>query len=214
MNLTLLLDLDDTLLENDIYKFLPHYLNALGKHLSHHVAPDHMARELLRATEAMAANNQAGVTLEEAFDEKFYPAIALSKSLLKPPLLEFYENIFPTLSYLTRPVPAAINLVETAMKLGLTVAVATNPLFPIRAIEHRLAWARLPIERFPFSLISSFETFHFAKPNPAFLAECLARLGWPSQPVVMVGNSLSDDLIPAAKLGIPGFLVKRPGPSC
>jgi FMN phosphatase YigB (HAD superfamily) len=207
MKLTVLLDLDDTLLENDIYKFLPHYLKALGKHLADHVAPDRMAKELLAATDAMIANNRSDQTLEEAFDASFYPAIGVPKSRLIAPLTDFYEYIFPELKILTSSKPAAVRLVEYAFQHGHTVAVATNPLFPARAIQHRLAWANLPVERYPFSLVTSFESFHYAKPNPAFIAECVARLGWPAQPVVMIGNSLTEDLLPAAKLGIPGFLV-------
>jgi hypothetical protein len=87
------------------------------------------------------------------------------------------------------------------------VIIATNPLFPARAIQHRLAWANLPFTKYPFSIISSYEAFHFAKPNPAFVAECLAQLGWPNQPAVFIGNSLNEDLTPAAQLGLPGFLV-------
>ena len=207
MNLTLLLDLDDTLLENDIYKFLPHYLKALGRHLSDYVAPEHMAKELLAATDAMIANTQAMRTLEETFDEKFYPALGLVKEQVFRSVTDFYENVFPSLSSLTRPKPAAVRLVDHALRLGHTVIIATNPLFPARAIQHRLAWANLPLTKYSFSIISSFESFHFAKPNPAFAAECLAQLGWVNQPAAIIGNSLSEDLAPAAQLGLPGFLV-------
>jgi len=46
---------------------------------------------------------------------------------------------------------------------------------------------------------------HFAKPAAAYYAEVLAQIGWPNQPAAMVGNSLEDDLLPAGRLGIPGF---------
>jgi FMN phosphatase YigB (HAD superfamily) len=207
MPLTVLIDLDDTLLENDIYKFLPHYLKALGKHLSPFVHPERMAKELLAATDAMAANDDATLTLEEAFDARFYPAIGVEKALLRETLTDFYERVFPELQPLTSPRPAAVRLVDAALKIGHTVVIATNPLFPLRAITHRLAWADLSADRYPFALISSFEKFHYAKPNPGFIAECLGQSGWEDQPAVMIGNSLNDDLLPAAHLGLPGFLV-------
>ena len=207
MKLTLLIDLDDTLLENDIYKFLPHYLSSLGKHLSAYVDPERMARELMAATGVMAANEKPTRSLEATFDASFYPAIGVQKQDLVPALRDFYENVFPTLQYLTRPRAAASRLVRYLISQGHTIIIATNPLFPIRAIEHRLAWADLPVDRYPFALVSSFEAFHYAKPDPGFLAECLARIGWPSQPVAIIGNSEKDDLVPAKKLGIPGFLV-------
>lgn len=50
MALTLLIDLDDTLLVNDIDTFLPAYLKALGKHMTAFVAPELMIQHLLAAT--------------------------------------------------------------------------------------------------------------------------------------------------------------------
>jgi FMN phosphatase YigB (HAD superfamily) len=205
MTLTLLLDLDDTLLDNDINNFLPHYLKALGKQLADHVAPDKMARELLFATDQMIHNAYPDRTLEKAFDAQFYSRIGVQKTDVYHLLSEFYENQFPGLKSLTNPRPAAVQMVQSALQQGFTVSIATNPLFPIRAIQHRLNWADLPVETYPFALVSSYEKFHFAKPNPAFYAEVLAQLGWPDQPTVMVGNSLPDDLLPAGLLNIPGF---------
>lgn len=207
MTLTLLLDLDDTLLENDIYKFLPHYLGALGKHLADIVPPEKTASEILAATNAIISNQQPGQTLGDAFDSIFYAAIGTTKHDLAERIDDFYTRIFPTLQPLTRPKAGARTLVEYALRRGHRVVIATNPLFPATAIFQRLKWAQLDPKDFPFALISSFETFHFAKPNPAFLAECLGRLGWPPGPIVMVGNSRSEDLAPASALGLPFYLV-------
>jgi FMN phosphatase YigB (HAD superfamily) len=205
MSLTLLLDLDDTLLSNDVDTFLPGYLKALARHIAHLVPLDRVARQILASTEKMVANTNPIRTLEEAFDSDFYPALATTKEKLFPALTDFYDHVFPSLSYLTSPRPEAVRLVEYAFQKGWQVVVATNPLFPMSAIQHRLAWANLPVAQYPFNLITSYEAFHFAKPTAAYYAEILAKLGWPNQPVVMVGNSLSDDLLPAGTLGIPGF---------
>ena len=107
MTLTLLLDLDDTLLSNNINTFLPAYLKALGKHLVAYVAPDKMVRELLLATQVMLANNAATLSLEHSFDQAFYPAIGRSKAEMRPMLELFYDTIFPALETLTAQRPAA-----------------------------------------------------------------------------------------------------------
>lgn len=207
MSLTLLFDLDDTLLGNHIDHFLPAYLKALGKHLAAYVAPDVMVKQLLAATGVMLANDRASQTLEHAFDDAFYPAIGRTKQELRPALEFFYQEIFPSLESLTQKRPDAARVVDDALSSGHTLVVATNPLFPRMAIEHRLRWAGLPPESIPFALITTYEDFHFAKPNPAYYAEILAQLGWPEQPAVVIGNSLEDDLLPAARLGLPGYLV-------
>ena len=207
MPLTLLFDLDDTLLSNDIDRFLPVYLKMLSKHLAEHIAPDKMIQELLAATQKMLRNQDLSLTLEQVFDAAFYPAIGKTKEELRPSLENFYDQVFPSLEPVTSARPAALPLVQEAIARGHTVVVATNPLFPRKAIEHRLRWAGLPVETTPFTAITSYEYYHFAKPNPAFYAEILAQLGWPSQPAVVIGNSLEDDLRPAAELGLPGYWI-------
>lgn len=207
MSLTLLLDLDDTLLSNDIYTFLPVYLKKLGKHLNDFVAPDQMVSKLLAATQAMVEKNLPALTLEQTFDQAFYPAIGCAKEELAGPLAYFYDTIFPTLQSLTQPRPEALELIRWAQANGHTPIIATNPVFPRTAILHRLRWANLDPEKHPFGLITDFEHFHFSKPNPAYYAEILAQLSWPDQPAVMVGNSMEEDLIPAAQLGLPVYWV-------
>jgi FMN phosphatase YigB (HAD superfamily) len=208
MTLTLLLDLDDTLLSNDIYSaFLPAYMNALGKHMAAFVEPNTMIQELLAATQVMLTNNSPAYTLEQAFDEYFYPAIGRTKEELIPVLEQFYDEVYPGLSVFTVRRPEAAHLLDYVEKQGHVPVIATNPLFPRKAILHRLRWAGLGPDTILFPLITTYENFHFAKPNPAYFAEILAQLGWPDRPAVVIGNSLEDDLIPAAKLNLPVFWV-------
>jgi FMN phosphatase YigB (HAD superfamily) len=207
MTLTVLFDLDDTLLDNDIDAFLPVYLQALGKHMAGYVAPDQMLPKLMAATRVMLSNNSALLSLERAFDQAFYPAIGYSKARLRAPLEHFYDTVFPGLQYMTRRRPDASQVVRYARERGHLLVVATNPLFPYKAIYHRLRWAGLDPAEIPFALITTYERFHYAKPNPAYVAEILAQLGWPDQPAVIIGNSLENDLAPAAGLGLPVFWV-------
>lgn len=207
MTLTLLFDLDDTLLGNDINVFVPAYLKLLGKYLVDYVPPEKMIHSLLASTRVMIQKNTTDLSLEHSFDQAFYPAIGQTKDQMRAALEQFYEEEFPNLQPFTSQRPEAVRLVEKARQQGHTLVVATNPIFPRKAILHRLQWAGLPPEQTSFALITDFERFHFAKPNPAFFAEILAQLGWPSDPAVVIGNSLEDDLIPAAKLGLPVFWV-------
>jgi FMN phosphatase YigB (HAD superfamily) len=207
----LLFDLDDTLLKNDIDTFVPVYLKALGKHLSQFVAPEVLVPCLLAATKMMLVNNDPAISLETAFDQAFYPEIGQSKAALRPAIEQFYDEIYPGLHHLTSQRLETPGLVAESIALGHQVVVATNPLFPRKAIEHRLRWAGLDPDVVPFSLVTTYEGMHFAKPNPAYLAEILAQLGCPNQPAVMIGNSLSDDLTPANQLGMPVFWVNPEG---
>lgn len=205
MTLTLLLDMDDTLLTNEMDRFLPVYLKSLSKHLSDRISPETMLHSLMAGTQAMIQKQLPEKRLVDAFDEVFYPGIGHSKDQLIKQISQFYADVYPSLQSVTEVRPAAVNFVKWAFEQGYSVAIATNPLFPRTAIEQRLAWAQLPITKFPFKVVTSYETFHFAKPNPAYLAEILGQLEWPNQPTVMVGNSLTEDIQPAKALGIPAF---------
>ena len=91
------------------------------------------------------------------------------------------------------------------------MVIATNPLFPLKAIQHRLRWAGLPPEKYPFALVTSYETFHFTKETVAYYPEMLAQLGWPDDPVVMVGDDIEREVKPTRAAGLPVFWVRKPG---
>lgn len=209
MTITLLLDLDNTLLNNNVDTFIPAYLKALSQFLSDIVDPQLMNKSLLSATQAMIANSRLDCTLKKAFDESFYPAIGIPENQLVDTLQVFYSQVFPTLKKYTSPNPSAISLVKNAFERGYRVAIATNPLFPLSAIKHRLAWAELPVDEYPFALVPSYETFHFAKPNPVYFTEFLGQLCWEDDSVIMVGDDLVNDIEPASLLGITSVWVNN-----
>jgi FMN phosphatase YigB (HAD superfamily) len=211
VNLTLLLDLDDTLLVNDIRKFLPAYLKAFAAFTEDEVPPEQFVQALLAGTERMLTNRRPDCTLRDIFDETFFPATRLDRSSFEPLAERFYREIFPSLRSLTQPDPDARPLVEQALERGYQLAIATDPLFPRSAIEQRLAWAGLPADKYPFKLIPSYQSMHFSKSEAAYYAEILADMGWPNGPVVMVGDSYERDITPAQRMGLPVFWINGRG---
>lgn len=207
MTLTLLLDLDDTLLETNIETFIPAYFQALSKYLSDFVQPEIMVAALMAGTKNMLASEDPARTLQEVFEGEFYPKLGIPKVELTEKIDYFYDNIFPTLETVTRKREGSQELINSAFDKGYRVVIATDPLFPRKATYHRIRWAGLDPER--FEIISSFETFHFTKSHPAYYAEVLGRLGWPDGPVLMVGNDMERDLQPAEKLGIAAYHIVK-----
>ncbi|MFZ5912529.1 MAG: DinB family protein [Chloroflexota bacterium] len=210
MTLTLLLDLDDTLLDSNMNTFIPAYFQALSGFLAEQVQPDLMLPALIAGTRKMMANTDPSRTLQQVFDAEFFPKIGLPRESLQPRIDRFYDQVFPSLSHLTQPRPAAVELVEWALAQGYRLGIATNPLFPLKAVQHRMTWAGLPPEQYPFEVISSYETFHFTKPNPAYLAEMLGSMGWPDGPVLAVGDDIELDLPAAHGLGLPAWWISAP----
>lgn len=200
-----LLDLDDTLLDTNIEIFIPEYFSTLSSSLAKTVSPDSMLRALIGGTQKMKMNLDPALTLQDVFDAYFYPSLGFEKEILVGELEKYYTETFPGLGKITQQRPMAIQFVDWAISAGHRVAVATNPYFPLQAVEHRLRWAGLPPEKYPFLLISSYERFHFAKEQISYFNEFLAQVGWPDGPMVMVGNDISMDLDPARQAGFPVF---------
>jgi FMN phosphatase YigB (HAD superfamily) len=211
MTFNLLLDLDDTLLDSNIDMWIPVYFQKLAAYMAHIVPPDKFIKELAHGTQVMYGTSRMDRTLEQVFSENFYPALDLPQADLASAIDDFYDNVFPSLEPLTKPRPEAVALVDWAFSQGWNVAVATDPLFPRKAILHRLRWAGLAPEKYPFTLIPDFQTFHFAKFAVAYYPEFLARMGWTDGPALMVGDSIERDILPAKDAGIPSFWLATAG---
>ena len=205
MSLTLLLDLDDTLLNTNLDAFIPAYFQALGQHLSSRVAPETLLSALIGGMSRMNDSEDPTRTLEEIFSEQFYPDLGLQKEELQETFEEFYDHVFPALSAHTTLREEAAAFIEWVLSCGYRVAIATDPFFPRKATLERIRWAGLDPDA--LELISTFEHFHFSKTHPAYYAEVLGRLGWPEGPVLMVGNDVERDLIPAHRLGLATYLI-------
>lgn len=211
MTITLLFDLDDTLLDTNMDAFIPAYFKAISKALENKVAPDVMLSALMGGTQAMMSNLDPALSLKNVFDSYFFPKLGMDRAALQTAIDQFYDEKYPELGVLTKPIPAAINLIDWAFSQGYRVAIATNPLFPLKAVHGRLRWAGLPPEKYPFALVTSYENCHFTKETVAYYPEVLAQLGWPDDPVVMIGDDIEREVKPTQSAGLPVFLVRKSG---
>lgn len=205
----ILFDLDDTLLSNPIRTFVPAYFQLIGDFMEPVVPREKLISELIRGTKAMERNPGAGVSNEEAFSRVFYPSIGVEKRELKQHLETFYTDRYPRLAELTGPAPGSLEIVEWAFEQGLDVVIATNPIFPLSAIHQRLEWAGLPVNQFRFTLVTSYENMHAAKPNPAYYREILEYLGRKPEECLMVGDDWDRDIAPAFATGLEAYWVRN-----
>lgn len=214
MPLTLLLDLDDTLLDSNMSVFAPAYFKKLAGFLSPWVESQELIREFRAGTGLMSKNEYSDSTLESVFNQYFYSALGMTdRTQLQTQIEHFYDDVFPSLKELSTPKLDVVEMVEYAFEKGWHVVIATNPIQPRKAVEHRLRWANLSPEKYPFALITSMESSHFSKAIPAYYSEILGKLGWPSGPVVMVGDDPILDIDSASKAGLPVFWVRPEGKS-
>lgn len=199
----LLLDLDDTLLNNSMDDFLPRYFQALTAAMADFVEPEPFLMALHKATRTMMQSTDTSRTNEQVFWDAFEPLLPHSREVLEPHLTRFYEEEFPKLAGLTRPVPGGMALVQAAHAAGWKVAIATNPVFPLAAIHHRIEWAGLDADAFDF--ITSYENMRSTKPHADYFAQIAEVLGAEPSECVMAGNHLANDLVGAAAVGMRTF---------
>lgn len=207
MLLTILFDLDETLLTTNMDRFLPAYFNALGKALTYLGPEKKITAQIHAAVKVMFKNQDPGRTLKEIFDANFYAQLGTTEEACQQTLAAFYSIEYPQLKSVTQSKPEASELVQWCLSKGLGIAVATNPLFPHTATRQRIEWAGLHPDDIAF--FTSYNDFHFTKPHLAYYAEVLGRLGWPQTPVVMIGDNLSDDLFPMDAMGATTYWVHQ-----
>ena len=206
----LLLDLDDTLIDNAMDTFIPAYFRALEAFVADVVAPRRFIEELLNATRAMDRNDDGDRSNEEVFAAAFYPALGVAREKLEPVLAQFYAEAFPQLAPLTRPRPAAPKIVEWAKGRGLQVVIATNPLFPRTAIEQRMAWGGVGVDRFEYDLVTCYENSYATKSSPAYFRGIVDSLGRRPEQCLMVGDNWGWDVVCAGEADLPSFWIADP----
>lgn len=205
-----LLDLDDTLLRIDTDLFIRSYLETLAAFVSAHyrdTAPDTFKRAITGAARATIRDLDPARGNAAVMSAAIAEATNIAPAEIDALMIEFYQGEYAELGGGATPVDGAASLIEHLIGIGLTVVIATNPLFPRAAILGRLAWAGIDTEKSPLSLITSLDNMHFTKPNPHYYEEILARIGIEADDALMVGDSLENDLIPAAKAGLSTFWI-------
>lgn len=204
----ILFDLDDTLLGNEIDNFMKHYFALLGQHAQTIIDPQEFISELLICTRTMIANTDTTTTNRDVFWRTFLERRDVGEiDELEAYFDIFYRDTFLKLRPQTQCRASAARLVQHCFDQDLQVVVATNPVFPTIAIEHRLDWAGVPVQDFPFALVTTYSNMHTTKPHPSYYKEILEEIGCEPEAALMVGDSWENDIVPAGSLGMATYWI-------
>lgn len=203
----ILFDLDGTLTLMDQEEFMNNYVGLLAPRFKQLISPDKFAKQIGRSIDIMIKEPKEGKSNLQVFFDDFTKATGLSFNILWPIFEAFYIEDFPALRCLVKTNPLGNQVVDSAIKQGYTVAIASNPVMPRIAMDERIRWAGLTPE--VFAVVPSLESFHYCKPQLGFYEELAQRLGLPPSECLMVGNHPVEDLI-AHKTGMKTFLVGTP----
>ena len=199
-----LFDLDGTLIEVDMQRFIPAYLQRLTAHLKEYGEPRRIAATIRAAVVEMLTCSTGQRTMEEILLHSLANDHGIDRRSFQGFLEKFIQADLPDLQGMVRRHPAAAALLEACRENGWQLVVATNPIFPRRVVEARLAWAGL--DQVPFRLITAYETARYCKPHPEFFGDILRALACPADVCLMVGNDTEHDLA-AARVGLQTCLL-------
>ena len=174
------------------------------------IPPRRFVEQLMSSTRVMAHNTDPARTNRQVFMEDFFPKVGHPPEVLMPIFEAFYAHDFDRLRIYARTRPEARAVMEEVFAQGYTVVIATNPVFPLTAIEQRLEWAG--VRNFDYALITSYENMHACKPHLAYYQEILNKIGCRAEECLMVGNSFEEDIAPATNLGMRAFWVVEAKP--
>lgn len=201
---TILFDLDGTLLPLTQEALVEHYFALLGQKVAALGFDTRAVLKALSAGTGAMLKNDGSMTNARRFWEAFDAHLGYSLPSLEAELEDFYKNEFDAVRKALGPDPGAASLIRALRARGYTLALATNPLFPLVAIRTRLGW--LGLDPADFALVTTYENSRSCKPNPLYFREILDKLGKAPEDCLMVGNNLIDDLS-ALELGISAYLV-------
>jgi FMN phosphatase YigB (HAD superfamily) len=202
----ILFDLDNTLIEVDLDKFIPQYLNLLAQSVAHIISPKKFIAKILVASKAVEEND-GKKSNEDVYAEKFFPLEGYTREEIKPFFDKFYEEEFYKLKQYTKKKPEARSVVQKVFDKGYDVVIATTPMLPATAIEQRLEWAG--VADFPYRLITTIENSHASKSltHLLYYDQILDKIGYPAEKCLMIGDDEKD--LVAKRLGMLTYLIDQ-----
>ena len=199
-----LFDLDGTLLPMDQDRFAEGYFRLLlnlGTRLG--FSGRDMVNTVLQGTAAMQ-NNDGRETNSCVFWRNFAATYGPDSITVSADFDSFYRHEFLETKQYCGFNPDAADAVRACKAMGLRVAVASNPIFPAMAMEHRIRWAGLQPEQFEF--VTSYEQCRYCKPKAGYFLAMAERLQLEPEQCLMVGNDTEEDMA-AEKAGMKTFLL-------
>jgi len=199
----ILFDLDGTLVENDMHRFVTEYFQPLGPRIKQ-ICPDKdYIKLILQANQAMLKAGRSADCLLDLFLREFTRLSGILEHQALKIFDAYYENEYRNLQ-VVKPVSMAFECIQTASRLTDNIVIATLPIFPQTAIRQRLEWGK--INDFDYKLVTGCDIMHTSKPHVDYFLEIAEIINCDPQRCLMIGNDYVDDMA-AAECGMTTFLL-------
>lgn len=201
---TILLDLDGTVLPMDIDLFMKIYFHEMSKAFSDLSEQQLLINNIWAATKATVINTEADKVNETVFMDTYGQLISGELEEHKERFDAFYDAGYLKTQASVKESEWMKKSIHLLKEKGYQLVLATNPIFPLKAIQYRIKWAGFEPEE--FSYISYFEQNHYCKPQIKYYQEVLEHVGKAPEECMMVGNDVQEDLV-VRQLGVKTYLI-------
>lgn len=202
-----LLDLDNTLILFDETAFYLRYMERIIPFFDDLLPGEQFRERLLRGIRALRKND-GQISNQDFFLDVFCDGYVDRRQTIWERFMHFYDTEYEKIPVeVLRPMGLE-SVIAQLEGQGLTLVVATNPLFPQVAQEKRLAWAGLDPRR--FALLTHLENMRYVKPRQEYYQQICAMIAVPPERCLMVGNDSVNDMI-AGSVGLKTFLATEAG---
>lgn len=202
---TLLFDLDGTLVPYWQDAYLSAYLQSVAAVFAAAGYDPKAAVKALMESSYMMIRNDGSHTNRDVFFQDFTARLGEGAAELEPALETYYRTDFSVVKSVFGEQRDLKDMLAALREKGYTLVIATNPLFPLCAIEARLSWVGLSAA--DFDHITVYDNSRFCKPNLDYYRDLLRTLDRPASRCMMIGNNIAEDMI-AGEIGISTYLVR------
>lgn len=201
---TILFDLDGTLLSMDLEEFIHKYISLINDKFRNSDFDEKLLVKAIFAGTAAMQKNDGTASNYDVFWDTFSKVSKIEKAEIESHFEAFYHQDFQQIQTSVKVNQHIVDSIKTLKDKGYRLICATNPLFPKIASESRLRWSGVDTSAFEF--ITTFEDFHYCKPNPMYYEEIFTKYKIDREHCMMVGNDVKEDGAIQA-LGVPFYLI-------
>lgn len=206
MKKLIMTDLDCTLLPMNQDAYIELYVKEIAKLFYENGYDGKFIAKATMQSSYMMAKNDGSKTNEEAFNLAFSSIVAEKAQEAIDIFPQVYGDRYDIIKTVTQVNLYANEIVKLMKEHSDYIVVATQPMFPLEAVKRRLSWTGLSSDMFDH--ITTYDNSTFCKPNPLYYKEIMDKFSATPQNTVMIGNDITEDILPCEKLGVETFLVE------
>lgn len=200
-----LLDMDNTILANPDHVFARKFKQLVESFFAELWGLANISEAMVDGMRVMCDTPHYDRTNGEILVDALQRSTQLDRADVLEGINTFYQQAYPQLRTCVSPIAGAVELITFLRDNSYAVVITTNPIYSESGVRQRLQWAGLPDEGYAF--ITHADNMHFAKSDPAYYAEIIARIGIEPDEAVIIGDGLDNDIRAAQVIGMHTYYV-------